>query len=76
MAGLAPALYEGEDFELLFTVDAARCEAFDAAWRSRFDVPCTAIGTVIDQPAGAVMLDDGTGRPRRLDDAGYEHFRA
>lgn len=71
----ARALCEGEDFELLFSVDGGAVGAFEAAWRARFDLPCTVVGTVRGAP-GTVTLTDAAGRVRPLDDGGFEHFRA
>jgi len=62
------ALTDGEDYELLFTLDEAEAARLLAA--PPFDVPLTRIGTV--EPAGAVLvLADGTERP--LEPKGWEH---
>ncbi len=44
---LLHALYDGEDFELLFTISATRFPALKRAWRRRFAVPLTVIGKVV-----------------------------
>lgn len=69
---LAHALTDGEDFELLFTVPAARAAAFDRAWRRRFDLRCTAIGTITRRRGAIGILDGRTRRP--LSEDGYQHF--
>lgn len=68
---LAHALADGEDFELLFTVPAARAASFARAWRRRFSLPCAAIGT-ITRGGGIGILDDRGRRP--LAEDGYQHF--
>ena len=69
------ALYDGEDFELLFTVPLARRDAFIAAWHGQFDVPCTEIG-LMTEDAGLVRCvhSDAEGVAMRLDRKGYSHF--
>jgi thiamine-monophosphate kinase len=68
------ALYDGEDFELLFTIPAARQAAFRRAWRRAFRLACTPIG-VITGRRGAILCRDEQGRVRPLRGRGYEHFR-
>ncbi|MDA0322965.1 MAG: thiamine-phosphate kinase [Verrucomicrobia bacterium] len=72
---LRHALADGEDYELLFCVSGNRSRDFEAAWRQRFELACTAIGTVQDSEHGTrcLELDGETVCP--LDGAGYEHFR-
>ena len=72
-SALAHALYDGEDFELLFTVSKRKTRAFEPAWKSRFDLPCTAIG-VMTQQAGANECAQADG-VTVLTKAGWEHFR-
>jgi thiamine-monophosphate kinase len=70
---LAGALYDGEDFELLFAVSAEKVAAFESSWREFFRLACTCIGNVTAR-RGGLMLVDSAGRRTRLRDAGYEHF--
>ena len=44
---LAHALYDGEDFELLFTIAPARFRTLRKVWAQRFSVSLTAIGQVV-----------------------------
>ena len=67
------ALYDGEDFELLFTVPPDRQAAFGAAWAASFDLPCTAVGRITGD-AGVLAARDVDGRRRDLAGHGYEHF--
>lgn len=66
---LSAALTDGEDYELLFTVNArADLAALEYAWRRRFPrIPLTRIGHFAGKlPKGALNLDDYRG---------YEHLR-
>ena len=68
---LAHALYDGEDFELLFTVPASQEASFDADWQAAFpNLPCTRIGHVESLGSPTVAFTDGNAVPRR----GFDHF--
>lgn len=68
---LANALYDGEDFELLFTVPASQEATFDAEWQAAFpDLPCTRIGHVESLGCAKVTFTEGNAVPRR----GFDHF--
>lgn len=69
------ALYDGEDFELLFTVSAARQRDFDAAWKANFALSCHAIGCM-QRGAPVIQMIDALGVTTELPDSGFEHFRA
>lgn len=71
---LEHALFDGEDFELLFTVPAGRIREFQLAWNARFDLRCTSIGRTMPAP-GVLQIIDNLGTVTELPDAGYEHFR-
>lgn len=71
---LEHALFDGEDFELLFTVPAGRIREFQQAWCARFDLPCTSIGRTLPAPVVLQMID-AHGCVTDLPDAGFEHFR-
>ena len=71
---LEQALFDGEDFELLFTVPAEKQEALGKLWRKRFGTELPRIGTVA--PAGEglrLRMPDGQLLP--LEKKAYEHFR-
>jgi thiamine-monophosphate kinase len=71
-SALDHALGDGEDFELLFTVPAARTAAFSRAWRRAFPgLPATAIGTITPARGVLTLKTEGTARPVGR---GYEHF--
>jgi thiamine-monophosphate kinase len=67
------ALFDGEDFELLFTVDAERSASFETAWTAAFDLPCTSIGYVTGD-AGRLSARASDGRLTTLSGEGFEHF--
>jgi len=67
------ALEGGEDYELMFTVEANRLSDFMSAWKKEFVTPCTSIGRIEPADKG-VRLRYGR-RTRELSPAGYDHFR-
>jgi thiamine-monophosphate kinase len=70
---LTAALNDGEDFELLFTIDPRQVTALRQKWARRFELELTEIGRVVRSP-GRVWLIERTGTKRRLTSAGYDHF--
>ncbi|OGV46895.1 MAG: hypothetical protein A2X46_15855 [Lentisphaerae bacterium GWF2_57_35] len=70
---LEHALYDGEDFELLFTVADERRLAFEEAWAQANFLPCTRIGHITQEPRG-ILLIDAEGRRTPLARDGFEHF--
>lgn len=71
---LQHALSDGEDFELLFTVPAARLPELLREWPAALGTPCTAIGAVLPSGKG-ITLRQADGKKTRLQAKGYEHFR-
>lgn len=69
---LEHALFDGEDFELLFTVPAEKKEVFESSWRETFRLPCTAIGRIV-KSRGLRLRVAGKRIPLRA--GGFEHFR-
>ena len=69
------ALYDGEDFELLFTVSQEKKAPFEAAWAAAHQVPCAQVG-FITSVAGRVSLMNHDGQEIELAaGGGYEHFK-
>lgn len=67
------ALHDGEDYELLFTVNAHKREAFERAW-SEFSVcPCTCIGRMEGSPAD-LFIEDVEGRRAPMIRSGFDHL--
>ena len=62
------ALYDGEDYELLFTLPAGQAERLVA--KTPFDAPVSRIGTVV---AGEDIALLRGGRSEKLDPRGWEH---
>jgi len=69
---LEHALYDGEDYELLFTVPADRRMAFESSWADTFDLACTKIGRIIHD-SGTLLLVNGDEKTS-LKAQGFEHF--
>ncbi len=74
----AHALSDGEDYELLFTLDGGtNPEIFIKKWKESFDTELTVIGKMVEageaaEPGG--IVDAATGEPLAMG-KGYEHFR-
>lgn len=67
------ALTDGEDYELVFTVNEPKTSAFESAWSAATALPCTRIGVITPAAAGLVLVDsDGHTRP--FETAGYDHL--
>lgn len=74
--GISPldhALYDGEDFELLFTVSREKEKTLLSSWNETFDVSCTLIGRITDKK-GEIELVDKNGKRSKLEKREYEHF--
>jgi thiamine-monophosphate kinase len=65
------ALNDGEDFELLFTADAADAERLG---KLDLGVPVTVVGRVVEPARGRLIVDE-RGLQRPLKPGGYEHWR-
>ncbi len=70
---LDAALHDGEDFELLLTVPLRVADSLERAWRRRFNIKLTRIGTV-KRRAGQVRLLQADGTTQLLRPRGYDHF--
>jgi thiamine-monophosphate kinase len=67
------ALSGGEDFELCFTVPAARWGAL-AAQLQQHEVPVSCVGRIVPASQGLQLLDDGVAVPAGGVTTGYNHF--
>ncbi len=65
---LEHALDDGEDFELLFAVNAAKADELRERWP--FDLPLTEIGVITEC---GVLIEEADGSRRPLQPGGYEH---
>lgn len=70
---LRAALNDGEDFELLFTIDPRHVTALRTKWPREFKLKLTEIGRVV-RSRGKVALIERDGTRRLLTPAGYDHF--
>ncbi|MGA2605244.1 MAG: thiamine-phosphate kinase [Verrucomicrobiia bacterium] len=72
---LAAAFDDGEDFELLFTIDPRQVTALRRKWARRFRTELTEIGRVVNSKHKVALIQrDGSRKP--LPAAGYDHFAA
>jgi thiamine-monophosphate kinase len=70
---LAAALNDGEDFELLFTIDPRHVTALRQKWARQFPLELTEIGRVVRSREKVTIISlDGSRKP--LAPAGYDHF--
>jgi thiamine monophosphate kinase len=67
---LEHALFDGEDFELLFTVPGTKRKAFISAWKKAFSLRCSLIGVVTPRK-GVIEFAD---TKRCLTRKAYQHF--
>ena len=72
---LSAALHDGEDFELLFTVDPRHVTALRQKWARRFRTELTEVGRVVNSKH-RVALIQRDGSRQLLTAAGYDHFAA
>jgi thiamine-monophosphate kinase len=72
---LQEALFDGEDFELLFSVSAEHAQPLQALWSKQFSIPLTQIGILTPQPEQLHLLQpNGTRAP--LQKKAFEHFKS
>ena len=72
---LEHALYDGEDFELLFTIPSEKADKFITAWQNTFSLPCKRIGA-ITAGSGEVHLAGSETAALSIEnmEPGYRHF--
>ncbi len=71
---LESALYDGEDFELLFTASKEDATVLRSQWSERFGTALPAIGRVTDQKNELrIRYSDGTSEV--LEEKAFEHFK-
>jgi thiamine-monophosphate kinase len=73
-SALDMALYDGEDFELLFTIPSDHVEGLLTGWAKQFSLPIQAIGAITPD-SGKLILVDPNGEEEVLAPRGYDHFR-
>lgn len=67
------ASFEGEDFELLFTMTREEARRFFKTRLAKMDTPVTLIGEIVDKDQGCNLIRND-GRMRTLKAKGYTHF--
>ncbi len=65
------ALYGGEDFQLVFTMESGKYEAFRMAYP---DVTVFKVGEVVEASQGVTLVDEA-GQVEAIEARGYNHFR-
>lgn len=70
---LENALYDGEDFELLFTAAPENTEALQSQWNGRFAIPLSPMGRITDR-ANELVLQRPDGTTQVLAEKAFEHF--
>lgn len=68
------ALSGGEDYELCFAALPGAVEELRESFETRFAVPLTRVGRVVE--GQGIYLDRGDGEPEPLRGAGYDHFES
>ncbi len=70
---LTSALRDGEDFELLFTIDPRQVTALRQKWARKFALELTEIGRVVRSRTKVTIITTDGSRKRLLP-TGYDHF--
>jgi thiamine-monophosphate kinase len=71
---LEQALFDGEDFELLFTVSEENQKELLGRWRNQFPGDLSRVGTLVPAADG-LCLQYADGKFQSLGKKGHEHFR-
>jgi thiamine-monophosphate kinase len=66
------ALFGGEDYELLFTIEEKKVPQLQKRWK-KMKIPITNIGEILDKRHGIILVSHG-GKEKTLSKRGYEHF--
>lgn len=72
-SALEHALFDGEDYELLFTIPPDKQKLVLPKWIPSFDIPCSVIGIITNQ-VGLLECVDDRGVTTRITGAGFAHF--
>lgn len=70
---LQSALFDGEDYELLFTIPLEKKTEFENTWKNKLKTPVTAIGSITEDK-GAIKIRNADGQIQNLEAKGYLHF--
>ena len=71
---LDQALYDGEDFELLFTVPPEKFDTLSAQWGGRFETELSIIGKITGEQR-LLQMRNSEGGVHPLTDTAFEHFK-
>jgi len=73
-AKLENALYDGEDFELLFTLDRNQAEVLIQKWPFKKSTRLSCIGEVLNKHQGEIWSETKSGQRKKIKIKGYQHF--
>ena len=74
MSTIKAALYDGEDFELLFTSEAADQERLLTLWAEAFKEPLWQLGVITEEKCGLQIR--WTDREEAIEVHGNQHYRS
>ena len=74
MSTIKAALYDGEDFELLFTSEAADKERLLTLWAEAFKEPLWQLGVITEEKCGLQIR--WTDREEAIEVHGNQHYRS
>jgi len=72
-ASIDKSIYEGEDFELLFTASKSESKRIIKRMGKKEDLPISLIGEVVNKKSGVKLIEE-EGKSRALKPKGYEHL--
>jgi thiamine-monophosphate kinase len=72
---LKQALYDGEDYELLFTISKKKAKALVKRWKSNFSTKLTQIGVVTEKSKGFYYIGSRSEKNKIETKSGYRHFK-
>lgn len=70
---LAAALFDGEDYELLFTAAPNHVDELCSRWRQRFHAGLAVVGSITPR-SGEFLLQDRNGARQAVEGKAFEHF--
>jgi thiamine-monophosphate kinase len=74
VGNLDQALYDGEDFELLFTIGPDKLDVLILKWNEQFETPFFRIGKITND-SGLLLIRQQGEELRVLIDKAFEHFK-
>lgn len=72
---LKEALYDGEDYELLFTINKNKAKDLVKCWKSKFRTKLTQVGVMTERSKGFYYIDGKDRKYKIKIKSGYKHFK-